>query len=92
MMKDEQQRNSERSDSKAAHRCLVITPKVLADLQVCLSSVELLEGTNLPAEASLPLLRLSRAIDALVAAVSEARRPAPSIEDRLSAGSRAERS
>lgn len=92
MTKDEQQRNSERTKSKAAHHCLALTPKVLSDLQVCLSSVELLEGTNLPAEAHLPLLRLSRAVDALVAAANTARRPAATIDDRLSAGSPAERS
>lgn len=89
-MKDEQQRNSERSNGKAAHRCLVITPKVLADLQTCLSNVELLEGTNLPAEAGLPLVRLASALDALVAAVHTAPRPAASLEGGLSAGSRAE--
>lgn len=92
MTKDEQQCNSERSNSDAAHHCLALTPKVLADLQVCLSNVELLEGMNLPAEAHLPLRRLSGAVDALVAAANAARRPAASIEDRVSVGSRAERS
>ena len=91
MKNDEQRRKSARSN-KAADHSLALTPKVLADLQVCLSSVELLEGTNLPAEAQLPLLRLSRAIDGLVAAAKAARRPAASIEDRLSAGSRVWRS
>lgn len=92
MMKDEQQRNSERTKTRAAHHCLALTPKVLSDLQVCLSSVELLEGTNLPAEAHLSLLRLSRAVEALVAAANAARRLAASIENRLSAGSPTERS
>lgn len=76
MTKDEQQRISEQSNSMAAHRCLALTPKVLSDLQVCLSNVELLEGTDLPAEARLPLLKLSRAVDALVAAANAARRSA----------------
>jgi hypothetical protein len=91
MTNDEQPLNSERTNSKAAHQ-LALTPKVLSDLQVCLTSVELLEGTNLPAEAHMPLLRLSRAVDALVAAANAARRPAAIIDDRLSAGSPAERS
>jgi hypothetical protein len=91
MTNDEQQANSERSNRKAAHHCLALTPRVLSDLQVCLSSVELLEGLKLPAEAHLPLLRLSRAIDALVAAATAARLAA-SIEDRLFAGRPAKRS
>lgn len=91
MTKDEQQPNSGRSNSKAAHHCLALTSKVVADLQVCLSSVEQLEGTNLPAEAHVPLLRLSKAVDALVAAANAARRQEASIEDCLSVGSRADR-
>jgi hypothetical protein len=86
MTKDEQQRNSERSNSKAAHHCLALTHRVLSDLQVCLSSVELLEGMNLPAEAHQALARLSRAVDALAAAAAEARRPAGSAKESLSVG------
>ena len=50
------------------------TPEMLTHLQVCLSSVELLAGMRLPAEAFQTLGRLTRAVDGLVAAVEEARR------------------
>ena len=92
MAMNEQWQNTERSHGTAAAVFLALTPKVFSDLQVCLSSVELLQGMTLPAEAHLPVDRLTRAVDALVAAAATARRPTASIEDRLSVGSRAERS
>lgn len=91
MSNDKQQENSERSNSGAAVRCLALTAKVVSDLQVCVSSVELLEGMALPAEAHLPVARLARAVDALVAAAAAASRSADTIENRLAVGSRAER-
>jgi hypothetical protein len=45
----------------------------------------------LPAEAHLPVARLARAVDALVAAAAAASRSADTIEDRLAVGSRAKR-
>jgi hypothetical protein len=80
------------STGKGAGVRVLSTPGFLANLQVCVSSVELLEGMPLPAEAHKAVARLSTAVDALVAAANAARRPAASIEDRLSARSRAERS
>lgn len=70
---------------------LHLSPEFLTHLQVCLSTVEQLEGMSLPAEAHQPLARLSRAVDALVAAVAAARRATTPIEERLSVGGRAER-
>ena len=75
-MTDEPQQNSRRSCSVPAVGCLALTPKVLSDLQVCLSTVELLDGMSLPAEAHLPLTRLTRAVDALVAAAAAAAKSA----------------
>lgn len=91
MINDKQQENPERSNSGAAVRSLALTAKVVSDLQVCVSSVELLECMDLPAEAHLPVARLARAVDALVAAAAAARRSADSIADRLAVGSRAKR-
>lgn len=93
MINDTQQENPERSNSGAAVRCLALTAKVVSDLQVCVSSVELLEGMALPAEAHVPVARLARAVDALVAAAAAAAasRSADTIENRLAVGSRAER-
>ena len=90
MINDKQQENPERSNSGAAVRCLALTVKVVSDLQVCVSSVELLEGMALPAEAHLPVARLARAVDDLVAAAAAASRSADTIEDRLAVGNRAE--
>lgn len=90
MIDDEQRQNFERSNSGAV-RCIALTAKVVSDLQVCVSSVELLEGMALPAEAHLPVARLARAVDALVAAAAAASRSADTIEDRLAVGNRAER-
>ena len=75
MIDDEQQQNFERSSSAGAGRCLALTAKVVSDLQVCVTSIELLEGMSLPAEAHQALARLSNAIDALVAATAAARMP-----------------
>jgi hypothetical protein len=80
------------SAGKGASVSVLATPSFLANLQVCVSSVELLEGMPLPAEAHQAVARLSAAVDALIAAAAAARRPADAIESRLSAGSRGERS
>lgn len=42
MINDKQQENSERSNSGATVRYLALTAKVVSELQVCVSSVELL--------------------------------------------------
>lgn len=91
MIDDDQQQNFESSNSAGAVRCLALTAKVVSDLQVCVSSVELLEGMALPAEAHLPVARLARAVDALIAAAAVASRSDDTIEDRLAVGSPAER-
>jgi len=65
----------------ASHRtrgqpCLALTPEVLTHLQVCLSSVELLDGVEMPAMGIQAVQRISRDVDGLVAAVAAARRSA----------------
>lgn len=80
-----------RSSSEANVGCVALTRDVVSGLQVCVSSVELLQGMDLPLEANLPLARLARAVDALVAAAAAARWPAGAIEASISVGKRAGR-
>lgn len=71
---------------------MLLTPEVLTHLQLCLSSVELLAGMNLPADSFQALGRLEWAIDGLVAAAeAAARRSSATNEGGISVGPRGPR-
>lgn len=86
-----QRQGGGRSNGASARPCMPLTPEVLAHLQVCLSSVELLAGMSLPAESFQAFGRLARAVDGLVAAAEAARRSSAANEAGISVGSRCPR-
>jgi hypothetical protein len=85
-MTTEERQDTERSHRATAVPSMPLTSEVLTHLQVCVSSVELLAGMSLPAELFQAVGRLARAVDGLVAAAEEARRPCAANEDGLSVG------